>query len=345
MQLKGCARRGLVALGLLTAGSFGRPISTPAAPLNPVAKVLVDEHADLFSAGYTANWVLHVMGYESGDFAPHDALAFVDRPARGPRSAGSSFDFIGVAGGQLYWRLPQTQNTKLLFAGVNANGVDYDTFASYVEPDPRIGTKIAAPWIKLAIVGLHGLAPETPAPGSFSIWSSEDTGPKVWVSSFEGGLTSPDCLFVLPQSHAHYNWGFTARGIYGVDVVASAYLGPAQTNPISSALYTFYFGVEAGLPGDANLDSIVDGADYTLWADNYLATGASFEQGDFNQNGVVDGADYTLWADNYLETDPPPAAAAVVPESSSLTSAAIAAGCCALAGRAKRRLRSARAAR
>jgi len=53
------------------------------------------------------------------------------------------------------------------------------------------------------------------------------------------------------------------------------------------------------LPGDATLDGVVDGADYTLWADNYLQSGG-FVQGDFNSDGVIDGADYTVWADNYL---------------------------------------------
>lgn len=55
----------------------------------------------------------------------------------------------------------------------------------------------------------------------------------------------------------------------------------------------------APAPGDANGDGYVDGADYTIWADHYLLTGATFAQGDFNNDGIVDGADYTLWADHY----------------------------------------------
>ncbi len=50
-------------------------------------------------------------------------------------------------------------------------------------------------------------------------------------------------------------------------------------------------------PGDANFDDVVDGADYTIWADNYHLPG-SWAEGDFNQDGYVDGADYTLWADH-----------------------------------------------
>jgi hypothetical protein len=55
----------------------------------------------------------------------------------------------------------------------------------------------------------------------------------------------------------------------------------------------------APVPGDATLDDAVDGADYTIWADNYLQTDVGWVGADFNGDGVVDGADYTIWADFY----------------------------------------------
>ncbi|MBL9125376.1 MAG: PEP-CTERM sorting domain-containing protein, partial [Planctomycetaceae bacterium] len=81
--------------------------------------------------------------------------------------------------------------------------------------------------------------------------------------------------------------------------------------------------------GDANFDGLVDGADYTLWADHYLQEDVGFSLGDFNQDGLVDGADYTLWADNYLESDgafAPSLAAAAVPEPASAALALLGAG-------------------
>ncbi|MBL9125771.1 MAG: hypothetical protein JNG90_19175, partial [Planctomycetaceae bacterium] len=54
------------------------------------------------------------------------------------------------------------------------------------------------------------------------------------------------------------------------------------------------------LPGDANRDNLVDGADYSIWADNWLHQPATFTQADFSGDGMVDGADYVLWADNFL---------------------------------------------
>jgi hypothetical protein len=43
--------------------------------------------------------------------------------------------------------------------------------------------------------------------------------------------------------------------------------------------------------GDFNGDGMVDGADYTLWADGDASA-------DANGDGVVDLADYTIWSDN-----------------------------------------------
>jgi hypothetical protein len=90
--------------------------------------------------------------------------------------------------------------------------------------------------------------------------------------------------------------------------------------------------------GDASRDGTVDGADYTVWADNYLLTNALWKEGDFNIDGVVDGGDYTLWADHYLQTIPLSAAATAmaVPEPGSITLAAIG-GVLALAARRLKR--------
>lgn len=60
------------------------------------------------------------------------------------------------------------------------------------------------------------------------------------------------------------------------------------------------------LPGDANFNRVVDGGDYTIWADNFLTgPGKTIATGDFSGDGIVDGADYTLWADNFLATGDP----------------------------------------
>jgi hypothetical protein len=59
---------------------------------------------------------------------------------------------------------------------------------------------------------------------------------------------------------------------------------------------------------DFNEDGIVNGADYTIWADNYHKEDPRWEDGDANYDGAVDGADYTIWADYYKKASAPGAA-------------------------------------
>lgn len=89
------------------------------------------------------------------------------------------------------------------------------------------------------------------------------------------------------------------------------------------------------MPGDANGDRLTDGADYTIWADNFLdATTPKglWAAGDFTGDGIVDAADYTVWADHFS----PAATLAAVPEPSSLLLAAVGAGLLLACRRGKR---------
>ncbi|MCA9266101.1 MAG: hypothetical protein KDA60_19710, partial [Planctomycetales bacterium] len=56
------------------------------------------------------------------------------------------------------------------------------------------------------------------------------------------------------------------------------------------------------LPGDANLDGVVDGSDFNLWLAHRSATNTNWEMGDFNRDGSTDGADYTIWFNNRFRT-------------------------------------------
>lgn len=77
-------------------------------------------------------------------------------------------------------------------------------------------------------------------------------------------------------------------------------------------------------PGDANGDLLVDGADYTVWADHFFVSNANNNgsMGDFTGDGIVDGADYTVWADHFA----PAALITAVPEPASWVLALLALG-------------------
>ena len=96
-----------------------------------------------------------------------------------------------------------------------------------------------------------------------------------------------------------------------------------------------------GLPGDFNLDNVVDAADYTVWRDNLGLSDAAL-----NGNGVGDAsgnvvpADYNLWRSQYGASLLSPVAASATatsaPEPVSLTLLALLLGCSALGQRSAR---------
>jgi PKD repeat protein len=109
----------------------------------------------------------------------------------------------------------------------------------------------------------------------------------------------PDWMSVAPGEAGFAKPSATSPAIDGA--------GPANVwididrvaRPQGSAADIGAYERPAALPGDANEDGAVTDADYTIWADHYGATGASFAQGDFNGDGTVSDADYTVWADHY----------------------------------------------
>lgn len=63
--------------------------------------------------------------------------------------------------------------------------------------------------------------------------------------------------------------------------------------------------------GDGNLDGMVDGLDYLVWAGNYGNEEgddpaddppSAPQNGDYNNDGLVDGLDYLTWAGNYEQS-------------------------------------------
>lgn len=62
------------------------------------------------------------------------------------------------------------------------------------------------------------------------------------------------------------------------------------------------------LPGDANLDRVVDGQDFNIWNASRFQASGFWTQGDFNFDGLVDGSDFNLWNSNKFTS------AIIVPE-------------------------------
>ncbi len=80
----------------------------------------------------------------------------------------------------------------------------------------------------------------------------------------------------------------------------------------------------AAIPGDANLDGIVNGLDLLRWQAN-LFSGNQWDQGDFNIDGLVNGLDLLIWQSHLFDSvtslipSPSFAATLAVPEPSTLS--------------------------
>ncbi len=89
----------------------------------------------------------------------------------------------------------------------------------------------------------------------------------------------------LPANNAHYALGY-ADGADGI--VAGLSSGQIEIK------YT--------LLGDANLDGVVSGDDFTILVGNLGKSVTRWDQGDFNYDGVVNGDDFTLLVGNLGKT-------------------------------------------
>ena len=66
------------------------------------------------------------------------------------------------------------------------------------------------------------------------------------------------------------------------------------------------------LPGDANIDGVVDISDFNIWNEHKFTDNANYCDGDFNADGVVDSSDFNVWNEHKFQGQP-----MAVPEPSS----------------------------
>lgn len=161
---------------------------------------IAEDHVDI-GIGYDAGaFDLHIHQEEPVDteYAPDEAVFLIGDNARQVSPGGAFAGFLGAAGNAV-WVLPSTETSGLPFLGFGTEELTASDWLSN---------------ISLSVTGVNG-------PGEFSIWSVGAFGAPTLLVNSTDGFNASDVLPLLPASHAHFNLGFTAPGVYEVDFVAS----------------------------------------------------------------------------------------------------------------------------
>ncbi|MFI4893086.1 MAG: choice-of-anchor M domain-containing protein [Phycisphaerales bacterium JB058] len=221
-------------------------------PLVQQPTPLINEHVDLnvyYTSADGGTWDLRPYDGDFGGFAipGNEALLHVDHRSLLTVPA-SGFEFVGVSGGEQAYVLTQGQNPELLYLGFAGYGATPTNQWDRYNPSSESGGRVSGlgRWLKVSLDSVQG-------PGEFSLWQSGDSSPTVFMSTASGGVTADDAMWIVTGGHLHYNFGFTERGLYRVNLVPSGYLGDDGLSTPNTAGYSqaaspfaVYFNVDPG---------------------------------------------------------------------------------------------------
>ncbi len=151
------------------------------------------------------------------------------------RPADPRFLFIGVDAGQPVWILPQTRLPEIIWIG----------FGSEEVPEGAL----LDDEVTISLISVLG-----PAGSQFSVWQTDPFGnPTVFMATFDG-ISANDRVVLGAEDEDHFNWGFTAPGIYEIAFQVSGRL--LDGTPIQSEVATLTVGIQslpAVIPEPASL--------------------------------------------------------------------------------------------
>lgn len=162
-------------------------------------------------------------GAPISEAAPGGALLPVVSAAQMMRPSGTTWDFTGAASGSNLWVLPKSKAAGILFLGIGAEEIEAADLAGA---------------ITFAFQGLSG-----PAGGVFSMWDVGSFGNPQPLITSASGFGLPNALTIAAGGHSHFNYGFTAPGLYEVTFQATANLAASLGGGEVSGIGTFKFGV------------------------------------------------------------------------------------------------------
>ncbi len=227
----------------------------------------------------------------------------LDGSSAGPNiTGGSSMSFSGLA---------FTTDGRLVAGGFDGGSVaesdpTVSSFSDLIPPDPSL-QGLAGVLVRGNDLYVTGMFAST-----FEKYNVT-TGQVDSTFTPSGGLAFPQGIIASPDGNnllvgiLGYSNGAGSIAEYSFDgkflgTFATPVTDPSQGFVEATTMIVATPPVPPALPGDVNLDGVVNGLDISLIASNWLAHGTD-EPGDANHDGVVNGLDISLVASNWLKSN------------------------------------------
>jgi Concanavalin A-like lectin/glucanases superfamily/Calcineurin-like phosphoesterase len=290
---------------------------------HPNARVIIDTHAYLYDGGERFNNAVDPSDPQGRTFDQlRDVLLRQGQPDAIYNGAA-----YGGQDGETLWRNLISQHENVAFTISGHQFEDFDQFKYHLDEgdhgntvhellvDPQNMANGGNGWIRLLEFDPDGITVHVKTYSPFlNVW---DTNPDVrydiQMSPFRGpdgdfnGDGDYNCLDVdqlvanIVARNDNPLFDVTGDGTVDQDDLVE-WLGEAGSNNLGAG--------RAYLPGDANLDGVVDGSDFGVWNSNRFTMVSAWCKGDFNASGIVDGTDFGIWnANKFTSSD-----SRVVPE-------------------------------
>jgi len=183
--------------------------------------------ASVHGSNYELDLHLHSAEIDPSETGADTALLPVVAAAKTTRPVSSVYDFTGAAPGGSLWLLPKNQNPSVLFLSVGTEEIAPSSLAGPLT------------WALTSVTGSGGGV----APGVFSVWNVDNFANVIPLMSTAVGAGTPNTFNVSAGTHTHFNYGFTAPGLYNVEFSVTAPVSAALGGGSAVGSATYSFGV------------------------------------------------------------------------------------------------------
>ena len=179
-------------------------------------------------------------------------------------------------------------DTNMLYIWIGQNDTSFYTPAQY---ETQMKTLIADykqinPNMKFVLVAPYDTGSPTLAAFAQDFYDISQTDSSVLFLN----------MYEAAGSFSYLNANYLADSVHPNDAGGVYFANLSQTLLADAA------SMAVKLPGDANLDGVVDSSDFAALAAHYGQTGAYLALGDFNGDGTVNALDFNALASNYGKT-------------------------------------------